>query len=242
MASGRGSQSTDSHTYLRTEFLERIAHELRGPSGVMRTALDEIERAFGPDAAEVKPFFAMARRGIRRILRSAERLQWTADFELRRDNAAGVPSDLRRIAAEATRDAEEIEARRNIRVDVASAEEPCVVLADPKLLGAALGEIVRNGIRFARASVTVETRVSGGVARVTVLDDGPGYAGPAPTRFQPPLPHSGLGLSLPLVVDIVAAHSGELLFEDLKTAGGEPGTRVTVALKVHKATENARRL
>ena len=120
MASAREPFPDESQTYLRTEFLERIAHELRGPAGVTRGALDEIERALGPRAAEVKPFFAMARRGINRILRSADRLQRTAHFELRRENAARVPTDLRHIAAEATREAEEIESRRNIRVDVAA--------------------------------------------------------------------------------------------------------------------------
>jgi len=223
----------DSHTYLRTEFLERIAHELRGPAGVTRGALDEIERALGPQAADVKPFFAMARRGINRILRSADRLQRTAHFELHRDGAPRVPTDLRRITAEAAREAEEIESRRNIRVDVALGDVPCLAAVDPAWLSVALGEIVGNAIRFARASVAVRTTIADSEAHVTVLDDGPGFGGPPPTRFQAPYPRRGLGLSLPLVTDIVEAHSGKLLFHDLKSDGGGTGTRVIVALKLH---------
>jgi signal transduction histidine kinase len=232
----------ESPIYLRTEFLERIAHELRGPAGVTRGALDEIERALGPQAAEVKPFFAMARRGISRILRSADRLQRTAHFELRRDGAPRVPTDLRRVTAEATREAEEIESRRNIKINVVLGEEPCLVAIDPSWLSVALGEIVGNAIRFARASVTVKTAIADSEVHVTVLDDGPGYAGPPPKRFQSPYPRRGLGLSLPLVADIVEAHSGRLLFHDLKGEGAHTGTRVIVALKLHIPLEDEGRL
>lgn len=56
-----------AQAYLRTTFLERIAHELRGPAGVAAGALDEIERVMGAQGDEVRPFFSMARRGLRRI-------------------------------------------------------------------------------------------------------------------------------------------------------------------------------
>jgi signal transduction histidine kinase len=242
MASAPEKPLDESHTYLRTEFLERIAHELRGPAGVTRGALDEIERALGPKAAEVKPFFAMARRGIGRILRSADRLQRTAQFELHRESGPRVPADLRRIAAEAAREAEEIESRRNIRVAVAAGDQPCFVAVDASWLSAALAEIVGNAIRFAQASVSVETAIADSEARVTILDDGPGFAGPPPQRFRAPYPRRGLGLSLPLVSDILEAHSGKLLFQDLKAEGHEAGTRVIVALKLHVPLEDEGRV
>lgn len=226
-------RGTEAQGYLRTAFLERIAHELRGPAGVTRGALDEIERALGPQADQVKPFFAMARRGIGRILRSADRLQRTAHFEAQRGGATTAPIDLRTLAAEATREAEDIEARRNIRVQLVACEQPCLVAADRLWLMVAIHEIVGNAIRFARAGVHVETGIANSEASVTVLDDGPGFAGPAPRRFEPPFPRRGLGLSLALASDIVEAHAGRLSFHDRKAENEESGTRVIVALKLH---------
>jgi signal transduction histidine kinase len=225
-----------SHAYLRTTFLERIAHELRGPAGVTKGALDEIERALGAKADDVRPFLAMARRGVGRILRSADRLQRTAHFEARREAGVKAPTDLRKLAAAATREAEGIEARRSVRVELTECEEPCLVVADAPWLHAAIGEIVGNAIRFAKSLVVVDTRLSGGEATVTVLDDGPGFEGPPPPRFEPPFPRRGLGLSLPLVSDIVAGHAGRLSIHDRSTAGDGAGTRVVVALKVHGTT------
>jgi|HubBroStandDraft_1064217.scaffolds.fasta_scaffold19628_5 signal transduction histidine kinase len=220
-----------AQAYLRTTFLERIAHDLRGPAGVAAGALDEIERAMGSQADEVRPFFSMARRGLGRILRSADRLQRTAHFEGRASGGVRAATDLRQLVAAAARDAEELEARRSIRVEVAACDQPCLVMADVPWVRAAISELVCNAIRFARANVSVDTRLVDGEASVTVIDDGPGFAGPVPRRFEPPYPRAGLGLSLPLVNDVVQAHAGRLSIHDRKSdENAVSGTRVVIAL------------
>jgi signal transduction histidine kinase len=231
-ASSDPPQQDPSHAYLRTTFLERIAHELRGPAGVTQGALDEIERVLGPKADDVRPYLAMARRGIGRVLRSADRLQRTAHFEARRETGLKAPTDLRHLVSSATREADGIEARRSVRVELTECELPCIVDADVPWLYAAIGEIVGNAIRFARASVLIDTRVVDAEATLTVLDDGPGFGGPLPLRFQPPFPRRGLGLSLPLVGDIVDAHAGKLEIHDRRATSEISGTRVVLALKL----------
>jgi signal transduction histidine kinase len=219
--------------YLRTTFLERIAHELRGPAGVTSGALDEIERAVGAQAEELKPFFSMARRGLGRILRSAARLERTAHFEGHAaTGAVKDTADLRDVVAAAVRDAEDIEARRGVRVEVTASESACTVAADVPWARAAIAEVICNAIRFARTAVSIDTRFAGGEALVTVLDDGPGFDGPVPRRFEPPFPRAGLGLSLPLVRDVVQAHGGRLSIRDRKSdESAGPGTRVVVAFR-----------
>ena len=196
--------------YLRTTFLERIAHELRGPAGVTAGALDEIERAIGPQAEDLKPFFSMARRGIGRILRSAARLERTAHLEGHALGAAPETADLHEVVAAAVHDAEGIEARRGIRVEVTASEPPCLVAADVPWARAAIAEVVSNAIRFARAAVSIDTR----------LVDGEAFA------------RGGLGLSLPLVSDVMRAHGGRLSIHDRKSdEGATAGTRVVVAFR-----------
>jgi signal transduction histidine kinase len=216
-------------SYLRTTFLERIAHEVRGPAGVTAGALDEIERAMGSNAEPLRSFFVMAKRGIRRILRTADRLEHTAHFEGSAAGGNGTPVDLREVVASAVGDSEYLEARRGIRVEVAAAADPCPVRVEVRWVRAAIAEVVNNAIRFARTAVAVDTRLAEGECRVTVVDDGPGFGGPIPRRFEPPYPRAGVGLSLPFVSDVVDAHRGRLSIQDRKRDGGSAGTRVVVA-------------
>jgi signal transduction histidine kinase len=225
-----------AQTYLRTTFLERIAHELRGPAGVTAGAIDEIERAMGPQAEDLRPLLAMARRGVSRILRSAARLERTAHLEGHAAVGAHGAADLRDVVVAAVRDAEGLEARRSIRVEVTACEAPCLVAADVPWAQAAIGEVVCNAIRFARAAVSVDTRLVDGEACVTIVDDGPGFGGPVPRRFEPPFSRTGLGLSLPLVEDVVQAHGGRLSFHDRKSEeSAVAGTRVVVAFRPQSA-------
>jgi signal transduction histidine kinase len=221
-----------TRAYLRTTFLERIAHELRGPAGVTAGALDAIERDMGTQAEAARPYFLMARRGLGRILRSADRLQRTAHLEMHGVGGAQSPTDLRHVVAAATSDATAIEARRSVRVEVTASEHPCIVVVEVPWVRAAIAEIVCNAIRFARATVSVDTRLVDREASVTVLDDGPGFAGPVPRRFEPPFPRAGLGLSLPLVNDVVRAHAARLSIHDRKSDGAVSGTRVVVAFQL----------
>lgn len=224
--------SDPTRAYLRTTFLERIAHELRGPAGVTAGALDEIERAMGTQSEAARPFFLVARRGLGRILRSADRLQRTAYLEGGGVRGAQSPTDLRHVVAAATSDARQIEARRSVRVEVTASERPCIVVVEVPWVRAAVAEIVCNAIRFARATVSVDTRLVDREASVTVLDDGPGFAGPVPRRFEPPFPLAGLGLSLPLVYDVVQAHAARLSIHDRKNDSAASGTRVVVAFQL----------
>jgi signal transduction histidine kinase len=224
----------EAHVYLRTTFLERIAHELRGPAGVTAGALDEIERIMGAQSEEVRPFFLMAKRGLFRVLRAADRLQRTAHLERLAASGVQAPTDLRHLVAAAARDAEDIEARKSVRVAVTACEQPCLVVADVPWVRVAIAELVGNAIRFARASVSVDTHLIDCEASVTVIDDGPGFAGPVPRRFEPPFSRAGLGLSLPMVSDVIQAHSGRLSIHDRKTEeSAVSGTRVVVALRLH---------
>lgn len=224
--------------YLKTEFLDRLAHELRGPAGVTSGALDEIELAVGPEADKLRTYFLMARRGMQRILRIAERLERTAQLERGEIAWAKAPTDLRALAEQAAQQAELLEARRSVRVSVSQADEACPVAADPKWMVAAIAEVVGNAIRFARSLVSVHTGASADEVRVTIADDGPGFTGPAAPRFEPPAGKRGVGLSLPLVCEVLASHGGRIEIDGVRTAvaNGLSGAHVVLVLPRLKAS------
>lgn len=225
--------------YLRTEFLERVAHELRGPAGVTSGALDEIELALGPEAEKVRAYFLMARRGMQRVLRTAERLERTAQLERGKIEWAKVPTDLRGLAEQAARETELLEGRRGVRVNVSCSEEACPVAADRQWMLAALAEVVGNAIRFARSVVSVHSEASASEVKVTITDDGPGFAGPAAPRFQPPSGRRGVGLSLPLVCDVVASHGGRVEIDGCRKNGenASSGAHIVLVFPLLEASE-----
>ena len=224
-ASNAPDQARD--LYLRTTFLERIAHELRGPAGVASGALDEIESALGTRATEVSGFLAMARRGVQRILRVARRLHRTAQLESGGVEWVFGPTDLRVIVEQGAREAERLEARRGIRVQLATPSDLCWADVDAAWLAEAVSELVANAIRFARTEVMVEVQAEPEEIRVVIGDDGPGVRTLPSSRFGPSDARRGLGLSVPMVLDVLRAHGGRLEFGPQPSGGG----RVLVALK-----------
>lgn len=206
-------------SYSDTEFLEGVAHELRGPAGVTLGALDEIELALGADAERLKPLLSIARRGARRLLRTADRLQLTGQLEAKRIRWDLERTELCALVEQATRDAEELESRRGVRVTSTGAERPCMASVDPTWLRTVIMELVGQSIRRARTSVSVATTAEASKVRITISDDGvdrprPVISGNASRERQK------LGLSLALARDIAAAHGGSLFVEPRES--GDP--------------------
>ncbi len=223
-------------------FLERIAHELRGPLGVILGALNEIERSHGAPATELQPLLRMARRGARRVLRTADRLDRAAQLEAASLVWGKTSIDLPSLVAEVVSDVIQLETRGGVRVEVRGEDgAPCFIDADAAWVRVAVAELVANAVRFARARVSVETAAVDGEARMTIVDDGPGFAGPEQARFEPPATGRGLGLSLPLVADVARAYAGRLEFRDRKSDGADAtGTRARLVFPLMRESSRER--
>jgi len=211
----RVSQST----YLKTSFLEALAHELRGPSGVTLGALDELELALGEAAQAHASLFAMARRGVRRVLRTTDRLSRSAQLELSGLSPTLEQTDLSALVERAARDAELVEARRGVKLDITRPAEPVMARVDATWLSEALSEVVAAGLRAAKRSVMVELQESGDSHRVIICDDGPITSLPRLRRFEPSDDRRDAGLAFPMVKEVIDAHRGELSLKNGETAG-----------------------
>ncbi|MFI5297326.1 MAG: sensor histidine kinase [Polyangiales bacterium] len=197
--------------YVRTGFLERIAHELRGPAGVALGALDELELSLEPGQIEkLRSLFMMARRGVGRVLRTADKLHRAGQLAGARVEWTKTPHDVREIVREASHDANELEARKGIALAVVLPEAPHLAIVDDDWLTTAVGELVINAIRHASELVSVGISEDEQAVYITVTDDGRGFVGPTVARFEEPSERRGLGLSIPLARDVAKAHGGEL--------------------------------
>ena len=208
----RESQDDSSRPLVSSEFLEGVAHELRGPAGVTLGALDEIELLLGAEAERIKPLLLIARRGARRMLRTADRLQLTGKLEARRLDWEPESVELGQLVERATRDAEELEARRGIRVSAVLPDRGIKVNVDPSWLRTVILELVGHAIRRAKSSVSIDAKASAAAVEITICDDGADRPKPVTHGGAPRAPH-GPGLSLSLARNIAAVHGGSLRVE-----------------------------
>lgn len=220
--------------FLRTEFLHRLAHDLRGHAGVIHGALQELEAAFGEQAATTATFFGMAKRGVKRILRTAERLQQTGQLERGAPLLSPAECDVRALVQQAAEEAHSIEGRKKISVEL---DMPAVIVsvqADAHWLTSAFFELASNAIRHAQTRVRVTVSTQGEQVSVEFCDDGRPVEQFGPTRFQAPRERRGLGLGLSIVHDVAQAHHGTLSIGYGRADGSEPfGAKVTLSIPRH---------
>jgi signal transduction histidine kinase len=219
-------------THLRTAFLERLAHELRGPAGVIHGALQELEAALGPKAVEHEMFLSMAKRGLRRTLRIADRLQHTGQLE-RGPIALNVAGcDVAKVVKQAVDEAQTLEARKKISVEVEAPNASALPYPlDSHWMHIAFYELASNAIRHASERVQVRVQINPGDGpEISFTDDGRGSTHFEAARFTLPRDGRGLGLGLAIVSDVVLAHNGGLKIEYGRPDNLGFGARVTVTL------------
>lgn len=223
-------QLEESSAFLRTEFLQRLAHDLRGHAGVIHGALQELEASLG-ERGSGEMFLAMAKRGVKRILRTADRLQQTGQIERGTLGLTKSECDVRALIREAAEEAHGIEGRKKINVELDMPGGIVSCPADSHWLSAAFFELLANAIRHAQARVRVSVTTHGDAVSIEVVDDGKPVGPFGPSRFQAPKDRRGLGLGLAIVHDVAAAHGGSL---NIAYGGGDAqrpfGAKVTLQL------------
>jgi signal transduction histidine kinase len=221
----------EANEYLRTSFLDRVAHELRGPAGVIDGAVQELEAALGSGAQEHRVLLDMMRRGVRRIVRTADRLQQTGQCERDVLELSKQRCDVTELVRRSVAEAAATEGRKKIRVDIETPPVHSYCDVDERWLGVAVYEIASNSIRHAREAVRVTIEQLSDSVNISFIDDNRNTGEFAPMRFKQPREARGLGLALAIVRDVVEAHGGRLLIErSVSPDDDAPLTRVKVEL------------
>jgi signal transduction histidine kinase len=193
----------------------RLAHDIRTPMGVVAGVLDELDQA-APGSA---PMILLARRSVHRLGWLARRLDWVSSAvagNAAQDRGAAPLDELARGAVAA---ALQTGSRRGVTASVAPMTEASPLLPCARLWRHVYEELLVNALRHARGAVELHVAVEGAVARIAVVDDGPGMP---PERPDAPFAtRSDGGLGLWLAHGLAVAAGGDLRLEP-----GSTGARV----------------
>jgi signal transduction histidine kinase len=216
--------------HLATAFLRRVAHDIASPTGVMMTVLDELAVGAKPELV------AMARRGLKRLLRLSEQLALAADLENGSFAPDAEPQDLRSVVQAAYDNAVGIDGRRDVTPSLTLPTTRVAVDIDRRIVTSSLREIIGNALRLATSRVEVEVTEEGGRVAIAVHDDGAGFKDEVKAwlgeRFTARSSTRGLGLSISMAKDVLAAHGGELEVGTSKLPPGRRGVGARVTIKL----------
>jgi signal transduction histidine kinase len=216
------------------DFVGMVSHDLGNPLAVVRGWAQILQRRGTYHAKGVAEIIEQTERMERLVADLGEFVQFEADLvELRRECA-----DLSVIVSEAVARARLQAPARVIRLDLPAA--PLLVDVDVGRIGQVLDNLLGNAIKYSPpvSPITVQVVRSPTVARLRVIDQGPGIPADAMPRlfdrFYRGLGSNsaqGVGLGLYLSRILVTAHGGRLTAE---SALGR-GSTFTVELPLQSA-------
>jgi two-component system sensor histidine kinase CpxA len=209
-------------------FLGDVAHELGSPIARLQVAVEILQQQL---AASHEPLLTDVREEVQQMSALVN--------ELLAFTAAGLQSRPARLATVRLGGlVAEVLAQENAAARVRpTVPDDLTVQADAKLLARAVGNLIRNALRYAGegAGIAVTARREAGLALLTVTDDGPGVPAAALARLGEPFyrPEAartreggGVGLGLAIVKASVLACGGQVVFRNRSPHGFEAEIRL----------------
>lgn len=202
-------------------FLGDVAHELGSPLGRLQVATEILETRAGPSLRE----------NVNDVREEVQHMATLVNELLAFTKAGLRPRDAELTTLDVAALLDEVLEREDPSSRVRSTPVPGLrVRGDQALLVRALGNLVRNALRYAgeSAAITVTPRREGSHVIIAVSDTGPGVPAEALTRLGEPFyrpetartrESGGVGLGLAIVRSSVLACGGEVRFANIAPHG-----------------------
>jgi len=222
----------ESYTEGRTRFLGSVAHELRSPIARMQLATEILERNADKDS---KKYIDYLRDDIQTMSRLTDEL-----LQVARAETAPGPVKVQPVNVEGVIEAvlrRESSEGAEIRVHVTS---DLAVQANAEYLSRAVGNVVRNAVRYAaqHGPITISAQRDRNEVAIVITDSGPGVPDGDLDRIFMPFYRlddardrrtGGTGLGLAIVRTCVEACGGRVTASNRKPSGLEIAIRLAAA-------------
>jgi two-component system, OmpR family, phosphate regulon sensor histidine kinase PhoR len=211
---------------MRMEFVANASHELRTPLAAISGFVETLRGSAKDDPAARERFLGIMAEQAHRMTRLIDDLLVLSRVEMRAHLAPATVADLNHVAAEAHRIAAPLAKKEGAKLHLDLANVDIKLQGDHDELIQAAQNLVQNAIKYGRpgGSVTVRTtreldRRGSTVARLSVVDDGPGIAAEHLPRLTERFyrvntatsrEKGGTGLGLAIVKHIAARHRGRV--------------------------------
>jgi signal transduction histidine kinase len=221
----------------KDEFLATLAHELRNPLGVIRSAVVLLEREQGVSSAAQRAR-ALIERQVRRMTRLVDDLLDVARIRNGHLRLQCELIDLRTVVRNAVQTLEAEVNERRQQLTAALPDFPVRLQADPWRLEQVFVNLLANASRYtdAQGKLAVYVHVRDDQVIVRFRDSGIGIASDTLPRVfdlfmqadaAAPCSRAGLGIGLALVRSLVTLHGGRVT---AASAGLGQGSEFTVRL------------
>lgn len=166
---------------LRRDFISNASHELNTPVAAISLLSEALEHA-GGDSEKVAHFSVALRREVERLSTLTRDIAHLSQAQSGTDAASLETVDVELVTREtvqvhsALADARGIDLRVNAHTNEHDPNQQFLVLADPRSLAVALGNLIENAIKYSPGPgrVTVTVTAQGRTVAVSVADQGVG--------------------------------------------------------------------
>ncbi len=229
-----------SRVFLVSEMATALAHELNQPLSSVRNYVRAIQRMLDKPKLDRQRMREVIGHAVVQIDSASALIQQTRRF-LRRGEIPLERADLRQIIMSSIELVKPELSKSSIALNMDLPEYIPPVSANVIQVQQVIVNLLRNGkdsiddsgANLREIGISVSTRGRPGFAEIAVSDSGPGITEEIrPHLFRPfqTSKEEGLGLGLSLCSSIVAAHGGELWFDETS----EARTRFVFTLRFHQ--------
>jgi two-component system sensor histidine kinase KdpD len=221
--------------------IDRIAHDMRSPMGVLGQAMNELVEDFGPNLDDDRRLLiALAERSLRCLGHIADTLTYAAALETGKLELRMGMVDVARLLDDAVARAIALHPRKEVTIEIDERPDRADgrAFADGERVTIALVEVLLDAVRHARHLVRVRCDASTRDLRMLVENDGVPIADSEHTAYftrtasRSSASHSSLGLGLWIAREVVAAHGGSiaLLPRTIDEGARDDGNRISISL------------
>jgi signal transduction histidine kinase len=212
---------------LRQEFLQMVTHDIRAPVTSVKAFLGNIEAGTYGDVPErLLESSKVAERSLSRVYAMVSDLLDLEKLDSGTMKLDPTQVNIRSICQEAIETVSAEANRRDVELTLTSAD--IQVSADEKRILQVLVNLLSNAVKVAptKTTVRVQAQVQDGLAKVSVIDQGPGIPKEDLTRVferfsqvATPRAAPGIGLGLAICRSLVELHGGAIAVFNNEDAG-----------------------